>query len=176
MSSTNKSWWVIWNAKRLPNMTQNSREETISLAFLAVSFVFTVGLKKNKQLQAWNPKTQILNVTQSWIANLRKSLWLKVLVDWWQLDRFVEIYGLAWMELTGGLRGPIPGQTDTGLQPYLTTAAVCSNLTSPDNARLLRRPAWSNFRSNEQMLSFVDINIYPTWPQAIKTDEFSEKF
>ena len=80
------------------------------------------------------------------------------------------------MELTGGLRGPIPGQTDTGLQPYLTTAAVCSNLTSPDNARLLRRPAWSNFCSNGQMLSFVDINIYPTWPQAIKTDEFSEKF
>ena len=125
MSSTNKSWWVIWNAKRLPNMTQNSRKLTILLAFWAVPFVFTMGLeKKTHTFQAWIPETQTLKATQSWVAHLRVSLWLKVLVNWWQLDRFVEIYGEPWMELTEALRRPIPGQTDTALILLLPVFAL----------------------------------------------------
>ena len=71
--------------------------------------------------------------------------------------------GLNGRELTEALSRHIPNPHWAEL-PYLTTAAVCSNLTSPNNAQILRRQAWSKISSSRQMLSFADMNIYLIWP------------
>ena len=173
MSSTNKSWWVIWNAKRLPNMTQNSRKLTILLPFWAVPFVFTMGLKNNTNFKRWflkhKPWKQPNHGLHIWECLYGSKFWsiYGSLTGLWKF--------MGWLEWNLQKRcvAPSPGKPTL---PYLTTARVCSNLTSPHNAQLLRHPAWSNICSNWQMLSFADINIDPIWPQAIKTDEFSEFF
>ena len=58
MSSTNKVWWVIWNAKRLPNMTQNSGRVPFGWLYKHLSSVVCIhyGAENEHKLQAWSLK------------------------------------------------------------------------------------------------------------------------
>ena len=109
MSSTNKRWWVIWNVKTLPNMTQISRKVTIGIGRL---------VRQCCSNQTQTSKNLYRN--KSWVANLTfKTCSLEV----WSFGQFMapwQICGNLWAvlngrELTGASRRPIPRQAYTGL-------------------------------------------------------------